>query len=281
MRIVIDAMGTDAHPVSDVAGAVLAASDLDAKLILVGDETQIKTELAKHRTAGLKLEVLHAPQHVTMDDKPGIVGKAKPGSSMHIGMNLVRDGHADAFVTMGNTGAAQAIAMLFTLRRIAGVKRPALSVLFKITGRPVIFLDIGANTDCRPDWMVQFAVMGSVYAQKALGLANPRIALLANGEEEGKGSQLVRDTGVLLRATSLNFIGNAEPTDLFQLKADVVVCDGFTGNILVKTFEGATRYLGGIIREEIKRSPIASLGGLLIAPAMRQVRKRIDTAEVG
>lgn len=286
MRIVVDAMGTDQCPEPDVAGAVLAAQLLQnnpspTSIMLVGDEKRIALELQKHNPAGLKLEITHAPEAVTMTDKPGTVGKGKPHSSMHVGMNIVKNGDADAFVTMGNTGAAHAIAMLFTLRRIPGVKRPALSVIFRIQEKPLIFLDIGANADCKPDWLVQFAAMGAVYAQAALGLPNPRIALLSNGEEEGKGSQLVHDTAELLNTVPLNFVGNVQPNDIFRTPTDVVVSDGFTGNILVKTFEGSTRYLSSLIREEVKKSPISMLGGLLLRPALQRVRKKIDTFEIG
>ncbi|HEX2623236.1 MAG TPA: phosphate acyltransferase PlsX, partial [Phototrophicaceae bacterium] len=206
----------------------------------------------------------------------------KPESSMHVGMNLVKNGQADAFVTMGNTGVAHAIAMLFTLKRIPGIKRPALSAIFPILGKPVIFLDIGANADCKPDWMLQFALMGAVYARNALGLDNPRVALLSNGEEEGKGSQLILDSTALLRQAPINFIGNVEPKEIFRtLPVDVVIHDGFTGNILTKTFEASTRYLAMLIRDEIKTSPVSMLGGLLITSAMRRVRRKIDTFEVG
>jgi glycerol-3-phosphate acyltransferase PlsX len=286
MRIVVDAMGSDQCPIPDVAGTLLAAEafqNAPVALVLVGDQARIHAELAKHPRghASKRVEVVHAPEAVLMTDKPSVVGKLKPQSSMHIGMNLVKTGQADAFVTMGNTGAAHAIAMLFTLRRIPGVKRPALSVIFQIHGKPIIFLDIGANADCKPDWLLQFAAMGAVYAQHAIGLENPRIGLLSNGEEEGKGSQLIHDTAALLHQAPLNFIGNVEPTDLFRLNTDVLVSDGFSGNILVKTFEGATRYLGGLIREEIKSSPLSALGGLLIRPAMGRVRRQIDTFEIG
>jgi glycerol-3-phosphate acyltransferase PlsX len=217
-----------------------------------------------------------------MTDKPSVAGKSKPESSMHVGMNLVKNGQADAFVTMGNTGVAHAIAMLFTLKRIPGIKRPALSAIFPILGKPVIFLDIGANADCKPDWMLQFALMGAVYARNALGLDNPRVALLSNGEEEGKGSQLILDSTALLRQAPINFIGNVEPKEIFRtLPVDVVIHDGFTGNILTKTFEASTRYLAMLIRDEIKTSPVSMLGGLLITSAMRRVRRKIDTFEVG
>ena len=281
MRIALDAMGSDACPVPDVAGAVLAAKEYGDTVVLVGDRPLIERELAKHQTNGLQLEVVHAGQAITMSDKPSVVGKDKPDSSMHVGMKLVKDGKADGFVTAGNTGAAHAIAMLFTLRRIAGVKRPALSAIFRIAGKPMIFLDIGANADSKPEWLMQFALMGKIYAQNALGLHTPRVGLLSNGEEEGKGSQLVRETADILQELPFNFVGNIEPKEVLAGRADVVVSDGFTGNILVKTFEASTRYLVRLIRDEIKRSVFSMLGGLLIRPALLGVRKKIDTAEVG
>jgi glycerol-3-phosphate acyltransferase PlsX len=281
MRIALDAMGSDACPVPDVAGAVLAARESEDTIVLVGEQSLIERELAKHKTSGLNLEVVHASQAVTMNDKPSLIGKEKPDSSMHVGMRLVSNGKADGFVTAGNTGAAHAIAMLFTLHRIAGVKRPALSAIFRIAGKPMIFLDIGANADSRPEWLMQFALMGRIYAQNALGLHNPRVGLLSNGEEEGKGNQLVRDTANILQELPFNFVGNVEPKEVLAGHADVVVSDGFTGNILAKTFEASTRYLVRLIRDEIKRNVLSMLGGLLIRPALQGIRKKIDTAEVG
>ncbi|MCU0496722.1 MAG: phosphate acyltransferase PlsX [Anaerolineae bacterium] len=279
MQIAVDAMGTDAHPIPDVAGAVMAAREVAVKL--VGDEHRIKAELAKHVTKGLPIEIIPAAEVISMDDKPSVILKGKPQSSMHLGMQLIKDRHADAFVTMGNTGAAHAIAMLGILKRIAGVKRPALSVIFKIQNKPIIFLDVGANADVRPDWMVQFALMGSIYAQQALELPSPRIALLSNGKEEGKGSDLIRLTSEMLTQSSLNFVGNVEPMDIFYPQVDVVVSDGFVGNILLKTFEASTRYLGSLIREEVTRTWIGKFGGLLLRPALARVRTRIDTGEIG
>lgn len=282
MRVVLDAMGSDACPVPDVHGGVLAARELGTSIVLVGDEQAIKTELAKHSADGLQIEVVHASQAITMHDKPSAVTKGKTESSMHIGMNLVKSGHADAFVTMGNTGAAHAIAMLSTLGRIRGVKRPALSAVFPIFGKPVIFTDIGANADCKPEWMVQFALMGAIYSQHALGIsANPSVGLLSNGEEEGKGNALIKETSDLLRLTNLNFIGNVEPKQIFTRVSDVVVSDGFTGNILVKVYEAGTRYLTENLRSTIKSNPLWALSGLALRPAFRRVRTKLDTSEVG
>jgi glycerol-3-phosphate acyltransferase PlsX len=281
MKIVVDAMGSDTHPGPDVSGAVMAARESTDTIILVGSEPVIRRELDKHQTAGLKLEVVDASEVIHMDDKPGVVGKGKPNSSMHVGMNMVKDGVADAFVTVGNTGAAYAIAMLFTLRRIPGVVRPALSAIFPVNSRPVIFLDVGANADSKPDWLAQFAIMGNIYAQNALGLQNPRIGLLSNGEEEGKGNQLILDANTMMHTLPLNFVGNIEPKEAMQNHADVVVSDGFTGNILVKTFEASMQYLGNLIRHELRSGVLSSAGGLLTRPAFRRVREKTDTLEVG
>ncbi len=281
MRIAVDVLGTDQRPVPDIEGAVLASRMISSEIILVGPEDIISKELAKHQFATSKIHIVAAAEEITMADKPSIVGKSKPNSSLHVGMNLVRDGQADAFVTMGNTGAAHAIAMLFSLKRIPNVKRPALSVIFNIGEKPVIFLDIGANADCKPDWLQQFAIMGDVYAQKAVGIVMPRVALLSNGQEEGKGNELIREASDLLMTSDLNFIGNIEPTEIFRGGADVIVCDGFAGNILIKTFEATARYMSSVIREEITRQPLTSVGGLLVRPAMDRVRQRIDPVKIG
>ncbi len=281
MRIALDVMGSDNCPIPDVEGGVLAARELSHTVLLVGDESLIHRELSKYPTDGLPIEIIPAEQAVLPTDKPSIVGKGKPQSSMHVGMNLVRDGKADAFVTVGNTGAAHAIATLFTLKRIPGVRRPALSGIYPVGKGHIVMLDLGANADSKPDWLVQFAVMGRLYAQHALKLNNPRVALLSNGEEEGKGNQLIRDADVLLRKLSLNYIGNVEPKDILRGTADIIVADGFLGNIFVKTFEASVSMLGQTIREEIKSSPVSTLGGLLLKPVFARVRKRTDTFEVG
>ena len=282
MRIALDAMGSDEYPKPDVEGAILAARAFGDTILLIGDESLIKAELQKHNTSGLSLEVVPAQDQILMTDKPGDVGKTKPNSSMHIGMRLVSENKADAFVTAGNTGAAMAIATVFTLKRIRGVKRPALSSIIKVAnGENIIILDIGANTDSKPDWLLQFAVMGKIYAQRALGLQKPRIAILSNGEEDTKGNQLIQESGLLLRKTEPLFIGNIEPKDLIRGGADVIVADGFVGNILIKSLEAMGSALTGLIREEIKSDPLSMIGGLLAQNAFRRVRKRIDPFEIG
>jgi len=281
MRIALDAMGSDTFPGPDVAGAILAAREFGDTILLVGDPARINAELAKHPTTGLKLEVVPASEIVTMLDKPSVVGKAKPNSSMHVGMNLIKDGKADAFVTAGNTGAALSIATLFTLRRIPGVKRPALSAFVSLSGRAVILLDVGANADSKPEWLAQFALMGKIYANNTLGLSDPGVGILSNGEEEGKGNELVHEASTLIAALPINFVGNVEPKDLLKGDADVVVSDGFVGNIMLKSLEAASRTMGNMIREEIMRDTISKIGGLLAQNAFRRVYKQVDPFEVG
>jgi glycerol-3-phosphate acyltransferase PlsX len=282
MRIALDAMGSDSYPVPDVEGAVLAAREFGESILIVGDEKRVAPELAKHDTSGLKIEIVHAAEAIAMDDKPAVVGKSKPNSSMHVGMNLVKSKDADAFVTAGNTGAAMTIATLFTLRRIQNVKRPALSSIIRVMNdRTIIMLDIGANTDSKPDWLLQFAIMGQIYAQKALGLQNPKVALLSNGEEETKGNQLIHEAGDLLKASKLNFVGNIEPREMLEGQADVIISDGFVGNIAIKTLEAMGNTLFKLIRQEIKSDPLATVGGLLAQRAFRRVYKQVDPFEIG
>ena len=281
MRIVLDAMGSDDYPVPDVAGAVMAAREWSDEIILVGREEQIRQELARHDTAGLRLEIVHAPQVIEMDDEPARAARVKKDSSMHVGMNLVRDGQADGYVTAGNTGGVLAVATLHTLRRIRGVKRPALAAILPLPAGRVVALDIGANADCRPEYLLQFALMGDIYARAVLDCARPRVALLSNGEEPGKGNTLVKEASKLLTGSGLNFIGNVEPKEAAACHADVVVTDGFTGNIFIKTIEGTAKMLTDLIRDEIKAGVLTTVGGLLAKPAFRRMARRVDPFEVG
>ena len=282
MKIVLDAMGTDEYPVPDVAGAVQAAQEWpNDRIILVGREEMIRSQLVDHDTAGLKLEVVHAPEIIEMDDKPAQAGRTKKNSSMHVGMGLVRDGQADAYVTAGNTGAVLAVATLHTLRRIRGIKRPALATILPLPAGRFVALDIGANADCRPEYLLQFALMGHIYARAVLGCERPRVALLSNGEEPGKGNTLIKETTKLLSASGLNFIGNIEPKEAATGHADVVVTDGFSGNIFIKTTEATAKMLTDLIREEIRASLVTTVGGLLAKPAFRRMARRVDPFEVG
>ena len=282
MRIVVDAMGSDNNPGPDVAGSVLAAREFGDTIVLVGDEQLIRSELAGHDTEGLALEIVHTGQAIGMEDIPSLVVREKPDSSMHVGINLVKSGAADAFVTAGNTGAALGIAMLRNvgLGRIPGVKRPALGVNFPTPERPFL-IDNGANADCKPEYLLQFGIMGSIYVERVLGIANPRVALISNGEEEGKGNSLIKEAAPLLAGSELNFIGNIEPKEFMYGAADVAVTDGFTGNILMKTAEAVSSYMAELIRTYMKSSPVAAVGGLLSRSVFSKVRSHLDPHEVG
>jgi glycerol-3-phosphate acyltransferase PlsX len=281
MRIVVDAMGSDGNPVPDVEGAVLAAREYGIAIVLVGDQAQVRAELAKHDTSGLSLEIVHAPQAITMADRPGLVGRSKPDSSMHVGLTLVKEGKGDAFVSAGNTGAVLAVALLHTLKRIEGIHRPALSAILHVGQRSIILLDIGANADCRPEWLAQFALMGSIYAAQALQCSNPRVGLLSNGEEAGKGTVLVQETAELLRTGGVNFIGNVEPKEILGDATDVAVMDGFSGNVLIKTMEAFGMTLFDLLRQELRANWRAKMAGLLGRPALRRVYHQVDPFEVG
>jgi glycerol-3-phosphate acyltransferase PlsX len=277
-------MGSDRCPVPDVEGAVQAARALlpgPDRIILVGDQVAIERELARHQAARLPLEIVHASQAVVMNDTPSQVRTQKPDSSMLVGLNLVKVGKADAFVSAGHTGAILALATLHTLGRIRGVRRPALSAVIRFGDIRVVLVDLGANADCRPEWLVQFGVMGSLYAERAMSVQNPRVAVLSNGEEEGKGNQLVRDAALLIAQSGLNYVGNLEPKEMLGGQADVMVADGFVGNVALKTLEA----LSGLIFEELRRvftaNPLRVLGAALVAPGLRRLRHQIDPFEGG
>ncbi len=281
MRIALDAMGTDDFPTPDVEGGIAAARELRCTVVLVGDEARLRAELAKHDTSGLGIEVVHAPDIVDMEDKPQDVVRGKPNSSMHIGMGLVESGDCAGFVTCGNTGAAHAIATLGKIRRIRGIHRPALTALVPMRGHPFILADVGANVDCKPEWLVQFAIMGSIYAERVMGRKNPRVALLSNGEEETKGYSLIHETTPLLRTSGLNFVGNIEPKEMAAGMMDVMICDGFVGNIFAKTLEAMGSTIFEAIRDETKISLRAKLGAGLMRPAFRRIYKQLDPFEIG
>lgn len=283
MRIVLDAMGSDNAPSVDVEGGIGAARRFDQEIILVGRQAEIESELAKHDTAGLSLSIIHADQVIGMDEHPSRAVRNKPDASMVVGMKLVREGQADAFVSMGNSGGVLASALTSEgrLGRIKGIRRPAISTIIPTLTGCSFMLDIGANTDCRPEWLAQFAIMGAVYAERVLGIDHPRVALLSNGEEDIKGNETVQDAHRLLRRLNINFVGNIEGKDLTSGGADVIVADGFVGNVAIKTAEGVAGMLLTLIRREIKSSPVATVGGLLARPALRRVGKVLDYREYG
>jgi glycerol-3-phosphate acyltransferase PlsX len=279
MRIVLDAMGSDTHPDPEIQAALDASRLYGDEMILVGNQEMLKARLPSiDKQPGIRL--IHAPETLEMSDKPAENARRKSQNSMAIGMDLLKSNEADAFVTAGNTGGAMANA-LFHLGRIRGVKRPALTALFPVKGGRCVVLDIGANADCKPEYLLQFAVMGSVYAEAVLGKSNPRLGLLSNGEEAGKGNELIKETFPLIQNSGLNFIGNVEGKELFGGQADVVVTDGFTGNVLLKSSEAVARLITDILRQELTSSFVTKMGALLAKPAFGKIKKLLDPAEVG
>lgn len=273
-------MGSDAHPEPEIAAALAAADLWGDPIGLVGPRDPIAAALGSRPSARAPVEIVDAPEVLEMADHAAESARGKPRSSMAVGLQQLREGAADAFVTAGNTGGAMATA-LFRLGRVRGVKRPALGGLFPVEGGRAVVLDIGANAECRPEYLVQFAIMGSVYAEKVLGRAAPRVGLLSNGEEAGKGNELVRQTYPLLAQSGLHFIGNVESKEVYGGNADVVVTDGFTGNVFLKTSEAVAAFLVGLLRSEIRSGVVTTLGGLLARPAFRRVAALLDPAEYG
>jgi len=280
MRIVLDAMGSDTHPVPEVAAAVQAAAEWGDPILLAGPEDVLQPMLRAAGAGPERVRVVHAPEVLEMTDKPADAARGKARSSMAVGMELLKTGEADAFVTAGNTGGAMANA-LFRVGRIRGVKRPALTGTFPVRNGQAVLLDIGANADVRPEFLVQFAIFGSLYAETVLGRPSPRVGLLSNGEEAGKGNELVKEAYPLLQKAGLNFVGNIEPKEFYAGKADVVVTDGFTGNVLLKTSEAVASFLISMIREQIKSGLATSVGGLLARPAFKRVGAILDPGEYG
>ncbi|MCB0063439.1 MAG: phosphate acyltransferase PlsX [Caldilineaceae bacterium] len=281
MNIALDVMGGDHAPAAIVEGAVQAARLYKVTVSLVGQPALIKTELAKHDTGGLQLPIIPASEVIEMHDKPAAAVKTKRDSSMVVACELVRNGHAQAFVTAGNTGGALAAGIL-RIGRIKGILRPALVSPFPTTHGFCVLLDVGANADVRPEHFPQFAVMGTIYAKHVMGIDAPTVRILSNGEEEGKGNQLVLAGHKLLAETpGIIFKGNIESKEIIQGQTDVIVTDGFTGNIFIKTAEATAQLLQKVMMEELTRGPISTMGALLARSALRRVRRRTDDSEFG
>ncbi len=284
-RVALDAMGGDFAPAEVVKGAVQAAGEYNMGVLLVGPEPLIRAELAKYDITGLDLEVVHTDEVIGMDEHPAEAVRSKRRNSITLCHELVRDGKAIGAVSAGNSGAVMAAAM-FTYRRIKGIDRPAFGgVLPAAGGKQVMVLDMGANTDCKPQWLLQFALMGSAYMAAVFGQQRPRVGLLSNGEEETKGDQLTQEAHALLKAVApgigLNFIGNIEGRDINAGGVDVVVCDGFVGNVVLKSAEGLSKMLLETIRRELTAGPITTIGAALAKPAFDRVRKQLDYEEYG
>ncbi len=278
--IAVDAMGGDYAPAHPVAGAVLAAREFGTRILLVGRADEVRAELARHRPAGLPIEIIHASEVVGMDESPVNAFRRKKDSSIRVAAALVREGRALGVVSAGNTGA-----VMTTVKMICGVlegvERPALCAVVPNLKGHSVWLDVGANIDCRPEHLVQFAIMGHLYAREVLGVAIPRVGLMSIGEEDSKGNEVTREAFRVLKEAPLNFIGNVEGRDIFNGEADVIVCDGFIGNVSLKAVESAADAIVHFLKEEIGKSFRAKLGYLLARPAFRSFRKKVDYAEYG
>ena len=284
VRVALDAMGGDNAPGEIVLGAVQAAREYGIGVYLVGREEAIQAELAKHDTKGLDLPILHTDEVIEMDEHPANAVRRKKNASMTLALQLVRDGKAVGAVSAGNSGAMLA-ASLFTLKRIPGVERPALGGVLPTKNGACLVIDMGANTDCTPEYLQQFALMGSLYMERIFQMKAPRVALLANGEEESKGNKQVVEAHQLLKANAatlgINFIGNVEGRDIPANGADVIVCDGFVGNVVLKLSEGLAETLLGLVRTQMTSSLPSKLAAAVLRPGLRKVFKRLDYAEYG
>ncbi|TMD98926.1 MAG: phosphate acyltransferase PlsX [Chloroflexi bacterium] len=276
MRIAVDAMGGDHAPIEIVKGAGQAADELGIDISLVGIPSLVQPLLDSHP----RLQIVPCTQVIAMDEHPAQAVRNKPDSSISVCARLCKEGRADGWTSAGNSGAVMAAALLIQ-GRIRGVERPALGSIVPTQDGFAYFLDVGANVDSRPEYLVQFAAMGAVYAREMLGRAQPRVALLSNGEEEGKGDELVRETTRRLKGSLPGFVGNVEPKDIYSARADVIVADGFVGNVAIKMAEATAEFLFRSLREEIPRTLPGKLGGALIRPRVRQIRDRIDWREFG
>ena len=287
--IALDAMGSDRAPKPEIEGAIQAARQYGLRVLLVGPETAVRAELDRHPAAArLPIEIVHASEFITMEDKVEAI-RAKRDSSMRVGLRMVREGQAAGFVTAGNTGAAMATAKV-VLGAVPGVDRPALAAVFPTApGNPAMLLDVGANVDCTPQNLEQFAVMGDIYFRamfgnlygKKAGATGPRVGLLSIGEEESKGNELTRESFQLLKQLPLNFVGNVEGRDLYNGEVDVIVADGFVGNVALKISEGVANLVRTALKESLKATITRQVGALLSRSAFTDFKKRLDHTEYG
>src|SRR6185295_5549258 len=281
MRIAIDVMGGDEGPRTIIDGSLVAARHLQIGLLLVGDRATIERELARHPARGaLDLEILDTPESIGMDESATIALRRKPRASIKLAADAVRQGDAAAVFSAGHTGAS-VMAAIGAFGRLPGVDRPALATIIPTRRQPAVLLDSGATVECRPQHLVQFAIMGAAYARIALGCRSPRVGLLSVGEEESKGNDLTREAHQLLKTAPVNFVGNVEGRDVYAGHADVIVCDGFTGNVTLKISEGLVETVQQLLHDELSATFGTRVGYLLSRQAFRRFRKRVDSAEYG
>src|SRR5438094_1698145 len=280
-RIAVDAMGTDAAPQPEVEGAILAAREKYAEVILVGREEALKRELARRDARGLPIELMHASEAITMEDAGAKAFRRKRDSSIRVAARLVREGKADGLISAGNTGAVMTTAKI-VLGMLEGVDRPALAAVFPTSqGKAAVLLDVGANVDCKATHLEQFAVMGEIYYRAIFGVDQPRVGLLSIGEEDHKGNDLTREALALLKQLRLNFLGNVEGRDLYNGRADVIVCDGFIGNVALKISEGLVEAVSALLKDALSSTFSSKVGYVLSRRALRHFKKRMDYSEYG
>jgi glycerol-3-phosphate acyltransferase PlsX len=281
ITIAVDAMGGDHAPRPEVEGAIVAAREFDVRVLLVGLAPELKRELAKHSHRGLPIEIVPASEVITMEDSPSQAFRKKKDSSAHVAVKLVRGGHADAVISAGNTGAVMAVAR-FGLGTLSSVDRAALAAPFPTSrGGTSVLLDVGANVDSKPAHLVQFAVMGEIYYRAIFGTRRPKVALLSIGEEEMKGNELTREVHSRLKQSTLNFVGNVEGREIFGGAVDVIVCDGFIGNIALKISEGVAQHIVALLKDALQSTLSSQVGYVLSRKAYRNFRKKIDYSEYG
>lgn len=280
MRVAVDAMGGDNAPAVEIEGVVAAVREFGIPVTVVGDSARLRLELAKHDSEGLDILIKHATEVVGMHDSPSDAVRKKKDSSIRVAFDLVRNGEADAVVSAGNSGATMAIGM-FVLKRLNGIERPAIATIFPTLRGKTLVLDVGGNVDCKPLHLVQFATMGEVYARYVMDVGNPKVGLLSNGEEASKGNELTRETNAILKNTSFNYVGYIEGRDIFNGVIDVVVCDGFVGNVVLKLSEGLAEAIGTMLKREIQQGFLSKIGYLLARRAFKNFKKQVDYSEYG
>lgn len=280
MRVVLDGMGSDNYPAPEISAAIEAAKLFGDEIIVTGKQSELQPLLDKENTDKAPVRIVDAPEAFSMKDKISGSALRKGKNSMGVGMDLIKNGEADVFVTVGNTGAAMAIG-LARLGRIRGIRRPALSAPFPVRGGHCLVADIGANTECKPEYLLQFAIMGSIYVQHVWGVKSPRVGLISNGEEADKGNGLVKETYPLLKASGLNFFGNVEGKELFGGEVDVAITDGFTGNVLLKSSEAVAKFMSEILKDALMSSTRNKIGALIAKPAFVELKKALDPNEIG
>jgi glycerol-3-phosphate acyltransferase PlsX len=278
--VAVDAMGGDHAPAHEVAGAVMAARRWQIPIVLVGQTESIERELGNHETAGLEIDIQQASEVVGMHDSASDAVRKKKDSSIRVAYDLVKKGDAQAVVSTGNSGATMAAGM-FVLKRIPGIDRPAIATVVPNLKDQTVVLDVGGNVDCKPVHLSQFALMGSVFASQMLGKQSPRVGLLSNGEEESKGNELTRETNGLLKQVPINYQGYVEGRDIYNGSIDVVVCDGFVGNVVLKVSEGLADAMGRMLKSVFSESLLPKIGYLLARSAFKAFRKKVDYAEYG